>query len=64
LFEPTGKRQMVWEGRGRPARARRPFFDAGAMSARDLEAIHRALLESAAESSDDLIAGLATPASS
>lgn len=61
LFEPTEKRQLVWEGRGHPARGRRPFFEAGAASARDQEAVHRAILDSAAESSDDLIAGLATP---
>ena len=55
LFEPTEKRQLVWEGRGHPAQGRRPFFEAGAASVRDQEAIHRALLDSAAESCDDLI---------
>ena len=62
LFEPTAARQMVWEGRGHPARARRPFFEAGSNNPRDLDAIHRALLDSAAESSDDLADALYEPA--
>ncbi|MBV9079731.1 MAG: hypothetical protein JO102_01280, partial [Elusimicrobia bacterium] len=59
LLQPADRRTVLWEGRGRPSHPRRPFFVAGApLGPKEREGIHQAVLDSAAESADNLLNAL------